>query len=133
MHSFESAGARFDSMLVIAACVLFVFWLRDYMALRMSPPRKAVRRALAYGIAIVVTALLIWTLAQRNRPGGSCQDDSIAANGSRVDRISVSHECCANLGKANWELQVDVGDGSPSRPDRLGFVFGNTLLRAVWV
>lgn len=47
-------------MLVITACLLFIFWLRDYLVLRTSPPRRAVRRAWAYGIAIVVTAVLVW-------------------------------------------------------------------------
>lgn len=51
-------------MLVITACLLFVFWLRDYLALRTSPPRKAVGRALAYGIAIVVTALVVWARSE---------------------------------------------------------------------
>jgi len=47
-------------LLVIATLVLVVFWLRDYMCLRISPCRHAVPRSLAYGIAIVFTAVLIW-------------------------------------------------------------------------
>ena len=48
-------------MLIVTAFVLLVFWFRDYMALRMSPSRKATRRALAYGAAILLTAVLLWT------------------------------------------------------------------------
>ena len=50
-------------MLIVAAFVLLVFWFRDYMSLRMSPSRKATRRAVAYGAAILFTAVLLWTLA----------------------------------------------------------------------
>jgi hypothetical protein len=49
----------------VAAFVLLAFWFRDYMSLRMSPSRKATRRAVAYGAAILFTALLLWTLAVR--------------------------------------------------------------------
>lgn len=50
-------------MLVVAAFALLAFWFRDYMSLRMSPSRKATRRALAYGAAVLMTALLLWTAA----------------------------------------------------------------------
>lgn len=50
-------------MLIVAAFVLLAFWFRDYMSLRMSPSRKATRRAVAYGAAILFTAVLLWTLA----------------------------------------------------------------------
>jgi len=52
-------------LLVIATVALLVFWLRDYMSLRMSPCRTAVPRSLAYGIAIVLTAMPIWNLVLR--------------------------------------------------------------------
>src|SRR5579863_6765222 len=52
-------------LLVIATLVLVVFWLRDYMCLRISPCRHAVPRSLAYGFAIVLTAVLIWKLVLR--------------------------------------------------------------------
>lgn len=52
-------------LLVIATVVLIVFWLRDYMSLRMSPCRNAVPRSLAYGIAIVLTAVLMWKVVLR--------------------------------------------------------------------
>jgi hypothetical protein len=55
-------------MAVVIGCVLIVFWLRDYLSLRMSPPRKAVHRALAYGIAIVVTGMLIRAIAAKIGP-----------------------------------------------------------------
>lgn len=51
-------------MLVMAACLLFVFWLRDYMSLRTSPPRKAVWRAWVYGSAIVATAMVVWARSE---------------------------------------------------------------------
>jgi hypothetical protein len=50
-------------MLVVAAFTLLAFWFRDYMSLRMSPRRKATPRALAYGVAVLLTALLIWAAA----------------------------------------------------------------------
>jgi hypothetical protein len=50
-------------MPIVAAFVLLAFWFRDYMSLRMSPSRKATRRALVYGAAILFTAVLLWTLA----------------------------------------------------------------------
>ena len=50
-------------MLVVAAFALLAFWFRDYMSLRMSPSRKATRRTLAYGAAVLMTALLVWTAA----------------------------------------------------------------------
>ena len=50
-------------MLIVAAFVLLVFWLRDYLSLRMSPSRKATRRAVGYGAAILITAVLLGTLA----------------------------------------------------------------------
>lgn len=50
-------------MLVVAAFALLAFWFRDYMSLRMSPSRKAAPRALAYGVAVLVTALLLWAAA----------------------------------------------------------------------
>jgi hypothetical protein len=52
-------------MPIVAAFVLLAFWFRDYMSLRMSPSRKATRRAVVYGAAILFTALLLWTLAVR--------------------------------------------------------------------
>jgi len=52
-------------MLIVAAFALLVFWFRDYMSLRMSPSRKVTRRALAYGAAILLTAVFLWTLAGR--------------------------------------------------------------------
>jgi hypothetical protein len=54
-----------NSVLIIVACILFAFWLRDYMSLHMSPSYKATRRALAYGASTLLTAVLIWTLAVR--------------------------------------------------------------------
>lgn len=52
-------------MLITATLVLIVFWLRDYMSLRMSPRRYAFPRSLAYGIAIIFTAMLIWKAVLR--------------------------------------------------------------------
>jgi hypothetical protein len=52
-------------LLVTATLVLIVFWLRDYMSLRMSPCRHAFPRSVAYGIAIVFTAMLIWKVVLR--------------------------------------------------------------------
>jgi hypothetical protein len=52
-------------LLIIATLVLIVFWLRDYMSLRMSPCRYAFPRSLAYGIAIVFTAMLVWEAVLR--------------------------------------------------------------------
>jgi hypothetical protein len=52
-------------MAIVAAFVLVAFWFRDYMSLRMSPSRKATGRAAAYGAAILLTAVLLWTLAAR--------------------------------------------------------------------
>lgn len=52
-------------MFFVATCVLFAFWLRDYMSLRMSPSRRATRRALAYGAVVLTTAVLVWTVAAR--------------------------------------------------------------------
>jgi hypothetical protein len=52
-------------MLIVAASVLLTFWLRDYMSLRMSPRCKATRRALLYGAAVLLTAVLIWAMAAR--------------------------------------------------------------------
>ncbi len=52
-------------MPIVAAFVLLAFWFRDYMSLRMSPSRKATRRAVAYGAAILLTAMFLWTLAAR--------------------------------------------------------------------
>jgi hypothetical protein len=52
-------------MPIVAAFVLLAFWFRDYMSLRMSPSNKATRRAVAYGAAILFTAVLLWTLAVR--------------------------------------------------------------------
>ena len=54
------AGSQLRSMLVVAAFALLAFWFRDYMSLRMSPRGKATRRALAYGVAVLVTELLFW-------------------------------------------------------------------------
>ena len=56
---------RLNSLLVIATLVLVVFWLRDYMSLRMSPCRNALPRSLAYGIAILLTPVLIWKVVLR--------------------------------------------------------------------
>jgi hypothetical protein len=56
---------RLNSLLVIATLVIVVFWLRDYMSLRMSPCRSAVPRSLAYGIAILLTSVLIWKVVLR--------------------------------------------------------------------
>jgi hypothetical protein len=50
-------------MLVVAAFTLLAFWFRDYMSLRMSPRRKATPRALAYGVTVLLSALLIWAAA----------------------------------------------------------------------
>jgi hypothetical protein len=50
-------------MPIVAAFVLVAFWFRDFMSLRMSPSRKATRRAVVYGAAILFTAVLLWTLA----------------------------------------------------------------------
>jgi hypothetical protein len=52
-------------MLIVTAFALLVFWFRDYLSLRMSPSRKVTRRALAYGVAILLTAMFLWTLAGR--------------------------------------------------------------------
>jgi hypothetical protein len=57
-------GASTNSVpIIVATCVVLpVFWLRDYMALRMSPSRRATHRALAYGTGILVAAALFWAL-----------------------------------------------------------------------
>jgi hypothetical protein len=60
-------------LLVIATVVLIVFWLRDFMSLRMSPCRNAVPRSLVYGIVIVLTAMLIWKLVLRIGLAGFAQ------------------------------------------------------------
>jgi len=60
-------------LLVTATSVLVVFWLRDYMSLRMSPCRNAVPRSLAYGIAIALTAMLFWKLVLRIGLAGFAQ------------------------------------------------------------
>jgi len=52
-------------MLVVAAFALVALWFRDYMSLRMSPGRKATRRVLAYGAAVLMTALLLWMAAEK--------------------------------------------------------------------
>jgi len=52
-------------MVIVAAFVLFAFWFRDYMSLRMSPSRKASGRAVAYGSDILLTAVLLRTLSVR--------------------------------------------------------------------
>ncbi len=49
-------------MLILAAFALLAFWVRDYMALCMSPRRKAGRRALVYAATILLTAVFLWTL-----------------------------------------------------------------------
>lgn len=54
-----------NCLLVIAVCLLFVFWLGDYVALRTTPPRKAVRRGWAYGSDIVATAILVWACSEK--------------------------------------------------------------------
>jgi len=56
-------------MLVVTGSALLAFWFRDYMSLRMSPRRKATRRALAYGAAVLVTALLLWAAAVKSGIG----------------------------------------------------------------
>ena len=66
-------------MLILAAFVLLAFWFRDYMSLRMSPSRKATRRALAYAAAILLTAVFIWTLVVRIGVWRLCPANSIAA------------------------------------------------------
>ncbi len=50
-------------MLFLAGFFLVVFWLRDYMSLRMSPSCKATGRTLAYAATILVTAGLVWAVA----------------------------------------------------------------------
>lgn len=52
-------------MAIVAAFALVAFWFRDYMSLRMSPSHKAIRRALVYGAAILLTAMFVWTLVVR--------------------------------------------------------------------
>jgi len=42
---------------------MVLFWLRDYMSLRMGPSRTAILRSVAYGIAVVLTAVFIWRIA----------------------------------------------------------------------
>jgi len=42
---------------------MVLFWLRDYMSLRMGPCRRAILRSAAYGIAVVLTAVFIWKMA----------------------------------------------------------------------
>ena len=56
-------------MLIVASFALLAFWFRDYMSLRMSPSRKATRRAMAYGAAILLAAVLLWTLQQESESG----------------------------------------------------------------
>ena len=52
-------------MLVIATSILAIFWLRDYMSLGMSPSQNTVRRSMAYGVAVVLTATVIWKIVMR--------------------------------------------------------------------
>lgn len=52
-------------MFIVATTVLVAFWLRDFMCLRMSPSRRATHRALVYGTVILLTAVLVWTVAAR--------------------------------------------------------------------
>ncbi len=52
-------------MLIAASFALLAFWFRDYLSLRMSPSRKATRRVLAYGAAILLAAVFLWTLLAR--------------------------------------------------------------------
>jgi hypothetical protein len=52
-------------VLIIAICLLLAFFLRDYMSLRMSPSSRAARRSWIYGAAILLTAVLISTIAVR--------------------------------------------------------------------
>ena len=59
------AGLQLLSMLIAASFALLAFWFRDYLSLRMSPSRKATRRVLAYGAAILLAAVLLWTLLAR--------------------------------------------------------------------
>ncbi len=66
-HALNASHGRpeLNSVFVIATCLLFAFWLRDYMALRMSPGCRAARRSVVYGAAILLTAMLIWTLEEK--------------------------------------------------------------------
>ena len=64
-HSINVLECPDQLLLLIATLVLVVFWLRDYMSLRISPCRNAVPRSLAYGIAVVLTAMLIWKVVLR--------------------------------------------------------------------
>ncbi len=52
-----------SSALTLTGIALACIWVRDFMSLRMSPSCKASRRALVYGAAILLTAVLIWTAA----------------------------------------------------------------------
>lgn len=54
-------------MLIVSASVLLIFWLRDYMSLRMSPSCRATRRALFYGAAVLLTVALIREVSARIR------------------------------------------------------------------
>lgn len=50
---------------MVASAVLPALWLRDYMSLRMSPSWKAMRRALVYGVAMLVSSAIIWEFSSR--------------------------------------------------------------------
>lgn len=50
---------------MIAVGLLVAFWLRDYMSLRMSPPSRAARRSWIYAAAVLLTAVLLSTIAVR--------------------------------------------------------------------
>jgi hypothetical protein len=56
-----------NPVLIVSASVLLIFWLRDYMSLRMSPSCRATRRALLYGVAVLLTAALIVAVSARVR------------------------------------------------------------------
>jgi len=58
-----------NPVLIVSACLLLIFWLRDYMSLRMSPSCRATRRALFYGAAVLITVALIRGVSARIQLG----------------------------------------------------------------
>jgi hypothetical protein len=53
-------------MIVLAVAAFVLFWLRDYSALRMGPPRRTTLRLSVYVISMAVTAMLVWLVAARD-------------------------------------------------------------------
>jgi len=52
------------SMLIVVTSVFLVFWLRDYMSLRMSSSNRMIRRLVFYAVAMLLTATLISVAAR---------------------------------------------------------------------